>query len=125
MYAGIVRRAERALCATRPVPPANEDIERFIVLPRRVDAEDRELEVDSLIGGRRMPEREEEWIEGRSADDAEHEGAKEGKAVRALRPLGRVAREELHVLLSRVSERRHLKPAAGAIHQYAQNVAAA
>ena len=59
-----------------------------------------------------MPEREEEWIEGRSADDAEHEGAKEGEAVRALRPMGRVAREELHVLLSRVSERRHLKPAA-------------
>ena len=59
-----------------------------------------------------MPEREEEWIEGRSADDAEHEGAKEGEAVRALRPMGRVAGEELHVLLSRVSERRHLKPAA-------------
>ena len=59
-----------------------------------------------------MPEREEEWIEGRSADDAEHEGAKEGEAVRALRPMGRVAREELHVLLSRVSERRHLKTAA-------------
>ena len=59
-----------------------------------------------------MPEREEEWVEGRCADDAEHEGAKEGEAVRALRPMGRVAREELHVLLSRVSERRHLMPAA-------------